>query len=64
MTPAAHKLALELCDTILAEQGSDVIDLSVAKAKRKITVLAADLQAALKEPLKISPWSPWNRSGR
>lgn len=65
MTPATQKLARQLCESVRVRQGlisagDKLTDFNVMQLDRKMTILAADLEAALDEPLKVAPWSAWN----
>ena len=64
-TNAVHSLSSKLAaqaltvDALLSD-GNGATDFLVMQARKTLRILAADLQAALNEPLTISPWTPFN----
>lgn len=40
--------------------GEESTAFTVMQLRKQVKVLAADYLAALAEPVKIKPWSPWN----
>lgn len=67
MSPAAEaltrKLLIALDDEARlteAHKHETIVPHDVMLARKAVRVLTADLSAALAEPLRIAPWTPWN----
>lgn len=63
LTPTL-RLTRQLARTVLERQalitgGAKMTDFHVMSLDRKASVLAADLEAAMKEAQPVAPWSPW-----
>lgn len=59
------RLARQLAEAVRVRQalitgGAKLTDFPVMQLDRKMTVLAADLEAAIAEPQPVAPWTPWS----
>lgn len=64
-TNAVYALSRQLAEAFqgldaLLSDGAEQTDFTVMALRKRGRVLAADLKAALSEPVKVKPWSPWN----
>lgn len=60
------RLARQLAEAVRVRQalitgGAKLTDFPVMQLDRKMTVLAADLEAAFAEPQPVAPWTPHNQ---
>jgi len=70
MSPAAEALTRQLLSALddeaaltVEHKHETVVPHELLLLRKRIRVLTADLTAALNEPLKITPWSPWQIGG-
>lgn len=65
MTPAAEDAARDLLKRVLhlkalCDHEPGVVPFGKARAVKDVCDAADRFDAKLREPLKITPWSPWN----